>query len=128
MGLFNFFKRKPEPQEEEPKEKYWLLRTNEDDVVDPTWEQIVASVKNALPEEGLFATLAYNHSGLEIDTVQVSGDKAAYHDYYYFEALSIGGIRYAKHDVSYDETIKLFEDFFKNQIVVGYESWEKSSY
>ena len=128
MGLFNFFKRKAEPQEDEPKEKYWLLRTNEHDVVDPTWEQIVASVKNALPEEGLFATLAYNHSGLEIDSIQVLGDKAAYHDLYRFEALSPDGMIYVKHDLPYDETIKLFEDFFENQIVVGYESWEKSSY
>lgn len=128
MGLFDFFKRKPAAQEEEPKEKYWSLGTNEAEVVDPTWEQVVVAVKNAMPDESIFATLAYNYSGLQIDSIQVLGDKAAYHDLYYFEALAQNGIKYVKHDIPYDETIKLFEDFYENQRVVGYEGWEKSSY
>lgn len=43
MGLFNFFKKNKQESKQEdagPQEKCWLLGTIENEVIDPTWEQI----------------------------------------------------------------------------------------
>lgn len=118
MGLFSFF-RKSRPQEKGlPKEKYWSLVTNEDEVIDPTWEQVVHAVKNAVPEGNMFAILAYNHSGLEIESIQVMSED----DWYRFEAVA-SEKKYINDGIYYDETIRLFKDFYKYQRVYDYRSW-----
>ncbi|MHA6252946.1 hypothetical protein [Oceanobacillus sp. CAU 1775] len=121
MGLFSFFKRSPQPQEEVSKESYWSLTTNEDEVIDPTWVQIKAAVQNATPDRTVFASLAYFHSDIEIEVVQVIGEDG----WYRFEAVSPErvGKRFVNDGISYEEAIKLFEEFFKYKRVVGYRSW-----
>lgn len=119
MGLFDFFKRSQPQQEEVSKVKFWSLSTNDDDVVDPTWDQVQAAVENAVPDGSIFATLAYNHSGLELDSVQTVGEDG----WYRFEALEPDGKVFVNDGISYEETLRLFKEFFNYQTVVGYRSW-----
>lgn len=119
MGLFSFFKRSKPQQAEIPKEKYWSLSTNDDEVIDPTWDQVQAAVENAVPDESVFATLAYNHSGPELDAVQAAGD----HGWYRFEAVEPDGKVFVNDGISYEETVRFFKEFYHYQTVVGYRSW-----
>ena len=124
MGLFDFLKRKSSPSGEEVKEKYWSLTTIEEEKIDPTMEEIETAVKNAMPAQTVFATITFNHSGLEIESVQTIGESGVYR----FEALTPHGIMYVKSDLTYEETVELFREFFKNQRVAGVESWPTERY
>jgi hypothetical protein len=118
-----FFKGK---NEEQPptRNKYWSLTTNNGEINDPTLEQIETAIKNAHSNATLFATLAYNHSNLEIEAVQT----VSYEGVYRVEALTSHGIMYVKNDIQYEETLKLFEDYFKYQRVSGFRSWPTEKY
>ncbi|WP_411843032.1 hypothetical protein [Salinicoccus sp. HZC-1] len=125
MGLFNFFKKDREPLNEAPVEEYWSLTTNAKEITDPAWEQVEAAVKSALPEQDIFASLGYMNSGLEIEIIQVTGGEGIYR----FEALPPEGSYdygdiYINDRISYDEAIGFFKEFYENQRVVGYRSWE----
>ena len=124
MGVFNFFKRKADQPEEEKKEKYWSLVTNEGEVLNPTLGQIETAVANATPDHTMFATLTYNHSGLEIDSVQAISQEG----FYRFEALTADGRMYVKNDLTYEETFELFTHFFNYQRVSGVKSWAVEDY
>ena len=124
MGLFDFLKRKPSKQEVVAEDKYWSLATSENEIVDPTVEQIETAVKNATPHQTIFATLTYNHSGLEIESIQAISEDGIYR----FEALTTSGTIYVKNDVSYEETIDFFTHFFQYQRVSGFRSWPTESY
>lgn len=119
MGLFRFLKRSQQQQEEFSKDTYWSLTTNEEEVIEPTWEQVKAAVENATPDRSIFASLGYIHSGLEIEVIQVIGDGNGYR----LEALPPSGEIFVNDGISYEETLKLFEEFFKHQRVVGFRSW-----
>lgn len=124
MGLFNFFKKNKQESKQEdagPQEKYWLLGTIENEVIDPTWEQIESAVINAKPEKSTFVTLAYMNAGLEVDTVQAVGDENGYR----LEALSLEGDIFVNDGLTYEETLKYFDEFYRLQKVVGYRSWPK---
>ena len=124
MGLFNFFKKNKQESKQEdagPQEKYWLLGTIENEVIDPTWEQIESAVINAKPEKSTFVTLAYMNAGLEVDTVQAVGDENGYR----LEALSLDGDIFVNDGLTYEETLKYFDEFYRLQKVVGYRSWPK---
>ncbi len=120
MGLFNFFK-KDKQDDAQPQERHWLLRTNDGEVIEPTWDEIESAVTNAKSEQSVFATLAYVNAGLEIDSVQTLGDDSGYR----FEALSQDGDIYVNDGLSHEETLKYFEEFFNTEKVVGYRSWMK---
>lgn len=122
MGLFDFLKGNKE--EETLKEKYWSLGTNIRTIKDPTMEQIHEAILNAKPDQSEFATLAYNHSGLEIEAIQTVGDENGY----YFEALTSTGTMYIQEGLSYEETIHFFEDFYKHERVAGFRSWPSKKY
>ena len=124
MELFDFFKRETNPSEDEKKETYWSLTTILEEKIDPTMEEIETAVKNATPDQTIFATLTFNHSGLEIESVQAIGETG----FYRFEALTTKGIMYVKSDLTYEETVELFREFFKNQGVAGVESWPTERY
>lgn len=125
MGLFDFFKRKKKDEEQKTtRDKYWSLITYDGEIENPTMEQIKEAVKNANRNVSLFATLAYNHSELEIDSVQAMREEGVYR----FEALTSDGIIYVKNDISYEETLEYFEHFFKYQRVAGYKSWPSEKY
>jgi len=124
MGLFDFLKRSQPQQEELPKEKHWSLTTNAGEIIDPTLEQIKSAVKSATPDETIFATLAYNYSGLEIEAVQVIGDGHGYR----FEALTSNGTIFVNDGIDSEETLKLFEHFFNYQRVAGFRSWPTEKY
>ena len=109
MGLFRFLKRSQQQQEKFSKDKYWLLTTNDSEIIDPTWEQIKTGVRKAMPNQSVFASLGYIHSGLEIEVIQVIGDENGYR----FEALPPNDKIYVNDGISYEETLKLFEEFFK---------------
>lgn len=119
MGLFSFFKKNQKQQEEFSKDRYWSLTTNEGEVIEPTWKQVNAAVKNATPDGSIFASLGYIHSGLEIEVIQVIGND----DGYRFEALPPNGEVFVNDGISYEETLKLFEDFFIHQRVAAFSSW-----
>lgn len=119
MGLFSFFKRNQQQQEEFSKDKYWSLTTNEGEVIEPTWEQVKMAIENATPDKSIFVSLGYIHSGLEIEIVQAIGDGNGYR----FEALPSNEKIFVNDGLSYEETLKLFEDFFKHQRVAGFRSW-----
>lgn len=119
MGLFRFLKRSQQQQEEFSKDKYWSLTTNEGEVIEPNWEQVTAAVRNATPDGSIFASLGCFYSGLEIEIIQVIGDGNGYR----FEALPPNGKIFVNDGISYEETLKLFEEFFKHQRVVGFSSW-----
>lgn len=124
MGLFNFFKKNKQESKQEdagPHEKYWLLGTIENEVIDPTWEQIESAVINAKPEKSTFVTLAYMNAGLEVDTVQAVGDENGYR----LEALSLEGDIFVNDGLTYEETLKYFDEFYRLQKVVGYRGWPK---
>lgn len=123
MGLFDFFKGK-KVEEQPTREKYWSLTTDAGEIKEPTMAQIETAVREAHPQATLFATLAYNHSNLEIESVQA----VAYEGIYRFEALTSHGILYVKNDLDYEETLALFEDFYKYQRVSGFRSWPTEKY
>lgn len=87
-------------------------------------EQIQQAVENATQKETLFATLAFLNSGLEINSIQAISDQGLYR----FEALTSTGTMYVKNDIPYEETLELFEQFFKYQRVPGYKSWLVEKY
>lgn len=72
----------------------------------------------------MFATLTYNHSGLEIDSVQAISQEG----FYRFEALTADGRMYVKNDLTYEETFELFTHFFNYQRVSGVKSWAVEDY
>jgi|SRR5690625_2369625 len=119
MGLLDFFKREPKPQEKGSKDRYWSLTTYEGEVVNPTWEQIKMAVDQITTDGTRFASLGYLHSGLEIEIIQAVGDGERYR----FEALPADGKIYVNKDITYEETLKYFEDFYKYQRVAGFRSW-----
>lgn len=122
MGLFDFFK--GNKQEDKRTDRYWTLATFESKVEDPTMEQIQQAVQNASQKGTLFATLAYYNSGLEIESIQVVSDQGLFR----FEALTNTGTMYIKNDITYEEALKLFEQFYKYQRVPGYRSWIVEKY
>lgn len=82
-------------------------------------EQIHVAVKDATPEGLIFATLAYNYSGLEIESIQTIGEENGYR----FEALTSNGMIFVNDSINYEETLKLFEHFYNYQRVAGFRSW-----
>ena len=122
MKLFDFFK--GEKKEKPTRDKYWSLTTNDDEIINPTIEQIEQAVQNATPKVSLFATLVYNHSGLEIETVQTLSTEGVYR----FEALTSDGKIYVKNDIAYEETLELFHQFYNYQRVPGFRRWPIEKY
>lgn len=123
MKLFDFFKGEKE-ERKSSNEKYWSLTTYDGEITDPTIEQIEQAVKNATQNVSLFATLAYNHSGLEIESIQTISNKG----FYRFEALTTDGKMYVKNDIDYEEVLELFNQFYKYQRVSGFRSWPIEKY
>ncbi|QQK80028.1 hypothetical protein HUG20_09095 [Salicibibacter cibi] len=123
MGFFDFFKRDQKHQEQVSKDKYWVLTTSEDEIIDPVWEQVKGAIDHATPDRSMFASLGYMHSGIEIEVIQVVGEDHVYR----FEALppkssdDYGKI-FVNDGISYEETLKLCEDFYKHQRVVGFRN------
>lgn len=123
MKLFDFFKGKKE-EREPTREKYWSLSTSDGEIVDPKIKQIEQAVKNATSNISLFATLAYNYSGLEIESVQTISNEG----FYRFEALTTNGKMYVKNDIDYDEALELFKQFYKHQRVSRFKTWLVEKY
>ena len=124
MGLFDFFKGKQPQQDEDSTEKYWSLSTYTGEVIDPTLEEIITAVQEVKPDNEIFATLAYNNSRLEIESIQTIGDATGYR----FEALDSNEIIYVNDGLTYEETLQLFKDFYNYQRVPGFRSWPTETY
>ncbi|MDG5471424.1 hypothetical protein P6709_06670 [Jeotgalibacillus sp. ET6] len=122
MGIFDYFK-KSSQQEKPAKEEYWSLSTNEEKIVNPTWEQVKQAVGEAVPEKALFASLGYYHSDSEIEVIQAIQLTQGINEFR-LEALppNVGKI-FINNGLSLDETVKFFEEFYKYKRVVGYENW-----
>lgn len=129
MSFFDLFKRKQKYQKlekVETKEKYWSLTTNEDTISEPSWKQIQRAVEGATSDNSIFATLSYNDANIEIEAIQVMGAE----DRYRIEVLPSEtsddyGKIYVKDGLAYNETLKLFEEFYNRQTVSNYENWTK---
>lgn len=125
MGLFDYFKgKKKADKRKTTRDKYWSLITYKGEIKNPTMEQIKEAVKNANRNASLFATLAYNNSELEIDSIQTMREEGVYR----FEALTSDSIIYVKNDIRYEETVEYFVHFFKYQHVANYKSWPTEKY
>lgn len=122
--MFNFFKRKVEPLEDQAKDKYWLLRTAREETADPSFEQIEKAVKDATPHEAVFVTLDYKHSGLKIECIQAVSEEGVYR----FEALTTEGYMFVRNNLTYNETLELFSHFYHYQRVLGVESWDTEAF
>ncbi|HLR53776.1 MAG TPA: hypothetical protein VK078_03525 [Pseudogracilibacillus sp.] len=129
MSFFDLFKRKQKYQKlekVETKEKYWSLTTNEDTIIEPSWKQIQRAVEGATSDNSIFATLSYNDANIEIEAIQVIGAEDRYRvEVLPSETSDDYGKIYVKDGLAYNETLKLFEEFYNRQIVSNYENWTK---
>ena len=129
MSFFDLFKRKQKYQKlekVETKEKYWSLTTNEDTIIEPSWKQIQRAVEGATSDNSIFATLSYNDANIEIEAIQVMGAEDRYRIEVLPSETSVDyGKIYVKDGLAYNETLKLFEEFYNRQTVSNYENWIK---
>lgn len=129
MSFFDLFKRKQKYQKlekVETKEKYWSLTTNEDTIIEPSWKQIQRAVEGATSDNSIFATLSYNDANIEIEAIQVMGAEDRYRvEVLPSETSDDYGKIYVKDGLAYNETLKLFEEFYNRQTVSNYENWTK---
>ena len=129
MSFFDLFKRKqkyPKLEKVETKEKYWSLTTNEDTIIEPSWKQIQRAVEGATSDNSIFATLSYNDANIEIEAIQVMGAEDRYRvEVLPSETSDDYGKIYVKDGLAYNETLKLFEEFYNRQSVSNYEYWTK---
>lgn len=131
MGLFGFLKNDEDKDKMEPKvqEPYTELSTGLDDFQNPTWSEIESAVQDVDDAEDSFATLSFQNSGLEIDTLQCI--KAG--EGYILEALPAMnsedyGLIYHLDGLSFEDTIKRFEEFYETQKVTGYKEFSKDKF
>lgn len=119
MGVFDIFRSSKQRREEFVQEKFWSLTTADHEVVDPKMKQIQTAVKNATSLESTFATLTYNHSGLEVESIQAVSDDSNYR----FEAIASDGKIYVNDGLNYEEIVALFKHFFMYREVSGFKNW-----
>ncbi|CAD2070824.1 hypothetical protein [Jeotgalicoccus coquinae] len=131
MGIFDFLKQDDDNNEADDKslEPYTELSTGLDDYQNPTWGQVESAVKDVTEEEDSFATLAFHNRGLEVDTLQC----IKFEEGYTIEALPAQesenfGMIYHLDGLSYEETVKRFEEFYETQKVSGYKNFSKDSF
>jgi hypothetical protein len=131
MGIFDFLKQDDDKDDREYKseEPYSELSTGLDDYQNPTWPQVESALKDIIEEEDSFATLSFQNWGLEVDTLQcIKGEEG-----YTIEALpakesaNFGKI-YHLDGLSYEETVKRFEEFYETQKVTGYKEFSEDSF
>lgn len=72
-------------------------------------DYLYSMVDNTTPDGSIFASLGYIHSGLEIGIIQVADDDNGYR----FEALPSNGKFFINDGISYEETLMLVKEFFK---------------
>lgn len=131
MGIFDFLKQDSKKNEADQvtEDPYTELSTGLDDFQNPTWPQVERAVKDIVEEEDSFATLSFNHYGLEVDTIQcIKMDEV-----YTFEALPSRdskehGLIYHLDGLSYEEVLKRFEEFYETQKVTGYKEFSKDTF
>lgn len=126
MGFLGFWKTsKPQQKQvKKPKVSFWSLTTDNMEILDPTWEQVIDAIDHATPEASTFASLRYLYSTCEIEIVQVVSEGQVYR----VEALppisSVDdGTIFVHTNCSYKETLELFKDFYEYQRVVDFRSW-----
>lgn len=131
MGIFDFLKQDDDKGEAEQKseEAYSELSTGLDDYQNPTWSQVESALKDIVEEEDSFATLSFQNWGLEVDTLQCIKDE----DGYTIEALPAKesenfGLIYHLDGLSYEDTVKRFEEFYDTQKVTGYKEFAKDRF
>ena len=131
MGIFDFLKQADDKGDVEQKtqEAYSELSTGLDDYQNPTWSQVESALKDIIDEEDSFATLSFHNWGLEVDTLQCIKDEKGYT----IEALpameteNFGKI-YNLDGLSYEDTVKRFEEFYEKQKVTGYKEFSQDSF
>lgn len=131
MGIFDFLKNGEDDNEGQQKsqEPYTELSTGLDDFQNPTWSQVESAVKDVDEAEDSFATLSFQNSGLEIDTIQCIKAEEGYT----IEALPAMdsenyGLIYHLDGLSYEDTLKRFEEFYEHQKVTGYKDFETAKF
>lgn len=125
MRLFNLFKKDKRKVDEISEDEYSMLKTNSEEIIDPTWEQIRIAVDNAQPNVSVFASLSYHHSEHELNTIQVISEN----DVYRFEAIPSKSSKdfkkiFVNEDIPYKEALNLFESFYKSGVIKGYKDWK----
>lgn len=131
MGIFDFLKQDDDKDEIEQKseEAYSELSTGLDDYQNPTWSQVESALKDIVEEEDSFATLSFQNWGLELDTLQCIKAEEGYT----IEALPAMesenyGLIYHLDGLSYEDTVKRFEEFYDTQKVTGYKEFSQDSF
>lgn len=131
MGIFDFLKQDDDKGKTEQisEQAYSELSTGLDDYQNPTWSQVESALKDIIEEEDSFATLSFKNWGLEVDTLQcIKNEKG-----YTIEALPAKesekfGLIYHLDGISYDETVKRFEEFYDTHKVTGYKAFSEDSF
>ena len=131
MGIFDFLKQNDDKgdAEQKPQEPYTELSTGLDDFPNPTWGQVESALKDIIEEEDSFATLSHQNYELEVDTLQC----IKFEEGYTIEALPAMesesfGMIYHLDGLSYEDTVKRFEEFYETQKVTGYKEFKKDSF
>ena len=128
MGLFDFFRKDKNQRQEEtlPAEKYWLLAGGEGEIMEPDWPQVEQAVKTAADgSAGGFICLSCLNSGLEIESLQAVGEDGLYR----VEALPPEGSDdygkiYVNDGVLYADVLAFLKEFWEEERVVGFRSWD----
>ena len=131
MGIFDFLKQDDDKGEleQKPQEPYSELSTGLDDYQNPTWAEVESALKDIIEEEDSFATLSFHNWSLEVDTLQcIKGEEG-----YTIEALPAMesenfGLIYHLDGLSYEDTLKRFEEFYETQKVAGYKEFSQDSF
>lgn len=130
MGLFDFLKPEEDNNEADDKtqEPYSELSTGLDDFPNPSWGQVESAVRDVIEAEDSFATLGFYNRNLEVDSLQC----IKFENGYTIEALPARkseefGKIYHLDGLSYEETIKYFEEFYETQEISGYKNFSEDS-
>ena len=131
MGIFDFLKHDDDKNEADDRieEPYTELSTGLDDFQNPSWAQVESAVKDVIEEDDSFATLSFQNYGLEIATLQCIKTEEGYT----VEALPAQesdnfGMIYHLDGLSYEDTVKRFEEFYETKTVTGYKEFSKDSF
>lgn len=126
MGLFDFFKKNEDSKDDQPREEYWSLTTDEGEVTGPSWEQITEGIDKVVSGDSTFVSFGLINGGNDIEIVQaVYGEES---HTFHLEVLppetshDFGHI-FINYDVSKEQMLDVFEEYYNHQRVTGFRNW-----
>ncbi|MDO5715340.1 MAG: hypothetical protein Q4P25_02035 [Tissierellia bacterium] len=110
-----------------PLDARWNLITNDQEIIDPSWEDIIKALANAHEGEGLFVTLEslLNEEGIKV--LQALGRNEGGMKYR-LEAIPCDlkpEIYYCKEDLSFEEALNYYQEFFQTRHIDRFSYWRR---